>query len=49
MRGGVGERGFLLASVNKPVIPAKAGIQKVEAKFATRNQAPIASDKSLLP
>ena len=30
-----------------PVIPAKAGIQMVEAKFAIRNQVRIASDKSL--
>ena len=31
------------------VIPAKAGIQRVEAKFATRNQVRIAVDKSLPP
>ena len=31
------------------VIPAKAGIQTVEAKFATRNQVRIADDKSLPP
>ena len=31
-----------------PVIPAKAGIQMVESKLATRNQVRIASDKSLL-
>ena len=30
-----------------PVIPAKAGIQRFEAKFAIRNQVRIASDKSL--
>ena len=29
------------------VIPAKAGIQMAEAKFAARNQVRIASDKSL--
>ena len=32
-----------------PVIPAKAGIQMVEAKLASQNQVRIASDKSLLP
>ena len=31
------------------VIPAKAGIQMIEAKPATRNQVQIASDKSLPP
>ena len=31
------------------VIPSKAGIQKVEAKLATRNQARIARDKFILP
>ena len=29
------------------VIPAKAGIQMIEAKLADRNQARIANDKSL--
>ena len=32
-----------------PVIPAKAGIQTIEAKPAARNQIQIASDKSLPP
>ena len=34
--------------ISNPVIPAKAGIQTASAKPATRNQARIASDKSLL-
>ena len=32
-----------------PVIPAKAGIQTIAAKFATRNQVQIAASGSLLP
>ena len=32
-----------------PVIPAKAGIQTIEAKPATQNQARIAANKSLPP
>ena len=34
---------------DSPVIPAKAGIQRVEAKIAARNQGRIAVDKSLPP
>ena len=33
----------------RPVIPAKAGIQTIEAKTAARNQVQTASDKSLPP
>ena len=32
-----------------PVIPAKAGIQMIAAKFATRNQVRIAASGSPLP
>ena len=32
-----------------PVIPAKAGIQRIAAKPAARNQVRIADNKSLLP
>ena len=32
-----------------PVIPAKAGIQRIATKLVTRNQVGIASDKSPLP
>ena len=35
--------------LSNPVIPAKAGIQTASSKPATRNQARIASDKSLPP